>query len=119
MKKILYIIIIYLISHSKTVRAKVVFILLELKRILKEENHKTKVMVEIYNRMLKKKATPEEISWAHRQFGDILKTAGLGALLVLPFAPITLPFFIKLGKLVGINILPSSAHKKTEHSSPE
>jgi hypothetical protein len=32
----------------------------------------------------------------------------LGVLAVLPFSPITLPFVVKLGERIGVNVLPSA-----------
>ncbi|EQC44231.1 LETM1-like domain protein [Bacteriovorax sp. Seq25_V] len=83
-----------------------------MKRILHEESTESAQMLEIYQRMLKKRATDDEVKWANEQFRDVLRTVGLGALLLLPFAPVTLPFFIKLSKRIGFNILPSSFNNK-------
>ncbi len=112
MKKIYLLIFIYIVGHSRLLRSKFVFGLKELKRVLHEESTESIQMLEIYQRMLKKKASDDEILWANSQFRDILKTVGLGALLILPFAPLTLPFFIKLSKTLGFNILPSSIKGK-------
>jgi hypothetical protein len=45
---------------------------------------------------------------ANQQFIDIIRGLGLGVLVVLPFAPITLPFVVKLGEKIGVNVLPSA-----------
>jgi hypothetical protein len=45
---------------------------------------------------------------ANQQFIDILKGLGIGIFAILPFAPITIPLMIKIGRLVGVEILPSA-----------
>ena len=65
-------------------------------------------MLQIYMKHTKSEASKEELKWAHTQFFDIIKTLGITGILVLPFAPLTLPLIIKLGKKLGINMLPDS-----------
>ena len=45
---------------------------------------------------------------ANKQFVDVIRGLGLGVLVVLPFSPITLPFIVKLGERIGVNVLPSA-----------
>ena len=66
-----------------------------------------KVMSATYQRYLRGTATAEEMEHANSVLRDYLKIAGLGTLLVLPGAPITIPLAVKLGKALGVNILPS------------
>lgn len=108
MKNFSYYILFILLKYSRSFKYRFIHALKEMRRILKTESKETMLMMEIYNRALSKKASKEEISWANDQFGDILKTVGLGALLILPFAPVTLPLIIKLTQKVGFNIFPSS-----------
>lgn len=110
MKNFIYLVLVFLLDHSKAFKSKVLAIIKEIRRVLQTESEESIQMVEIYNRALMKKASKEELKWANDQFGDILKTLGLGALLILPFAPITMPFIIKLAQYLGINIYPNSVH---------
>jgi len=82
--------------------------LIRVKIALAQEKVETKEMLGIYRRYTVKKATPEEMKQANKQFVDVLKGLGIGVFAVLPFAPITIPLVIKLGKWVGVDILPSS-----------
>ncbi|HZF18497.1 MAG TPA: cyclic nucleotide-binding domain-containing protein [Burkholderiales bacterium] len=66
-----------------------------------------KVMSATYQNYLRGTATAEEMERANAVLRDYLKIAGLGTLLVLPGAPITIPLAVKLGKALGVNILPS------------
>jgi len=66
-----------------------------------------KIMSATYQRYLRGAATAEEMEHANTVLRDYLKIAGLGTLLVLPGAPITIPLAVKLGKALGVDILPS------------
>ncbi len=85
-----------------------------LKKGLARETEETKEMLRIYARFSKGKASREEMNMANAQFRDIIKGLGLGIFAVLPFAPITIPFIVKLGKLVGVDILPSGFSEDLE-----
>jgi hypothetical protein len=89
--------------------------MLRVKIALSQEKAETKEMLGIYRRYTKRQATPEEMTIANQQFLDVLKGLGLGVFAILPFAPITIPVMIKLGRLVGVEILPSSFSE--EHSA--
>ncbi|PAJ76200.1 hypothetical protein CJF42_01605 [Pseudoalteromonas sp. NBT06-2] len=82
--------------------------MLQLKIALAQETLETKEMLIIYKRYTKKQASSEELKIANQQFLDVLKGLGLGVFAVLPFAPITIPIIVKLGKVVGVDVLPSS-----------
>ena len=82
--------------------------MLRLKYALAQEGHETKEMLTIYKKYTLRQASPEEMKMANRQFFDVLKGLGIGVVAVLPFAPITIPVMVKLGRLVGVEILPSS-----------
>ena len=82
--------------------------LIRVKFALAQEKDETKEMLAIYHRYTKRQATPQEMKLANEQFFDLLKGLGIGVFAVLPFAPITIPIVIKVGKWVGIDILPSS-----------
>ena len=65
-------------------------------------------MLTIYRRYTQGQTSKEELKRANEQFVDILKGLGLGVFAVLPFAPITIPLVVKLGRMVGVDVLPSS-----------
>ena len=71
----------------------------------------TKEMLAIYGRSLKGASNKNEMSKANEQFRQILKNAGIGFLIIFPFAPITIPLVVYLGKLFKIDILPKSFYK--------
>lgn len=82
--------------------------LLSVKRGLAQETRETKVMLITYQRFTKGRASKLEMKEANKQFVDVIRGLGLGVLAVLPFAPITLPFVVKLGEKIGVNVLPSA-----------
>jgi len=96
--------------------------LIILKEALAQEKKETKEMLVTYKRYTRKQANREELREANRQFGDLLKGLGLGMFAVLPFAPITIPVVVKLGKIVGVDVLPSSfnnmSERKRQRKSP-
>ncbi|MDN3379839.1 MULTISPECIES: hypothetical protein [unclassified Pseudoalteromonas] len=79
-----------------------------LKIALAQEKQETKEMLTIYRRYTHGEVSKEDLSKANAQFVDILKGLGLGVFAVLPFAPITIPLVVKLGRYVGVEVLPSS-----------
>ena len=79
-----------------------------LRGALEKETVETKEMFEIYNLYLRKKASPLQMKKANSQFRDLVKGFGLGVLVVLPFAPITLPLFVKIGEKMGVDLVPSA-----------
>jgi hypothetical protein len=79
-----------------------------LKIALAQERQETKDMLYIYRRYTQGHTNKAELKRANEQFVDILKGLGLGVFAVLPFAPLTIPLVVKLGRLVGVDVLPSS-----------
>ena len=67
-----------------------------------------KIMTATYQNYLRGTATREEMEQANAVLRDYLKIAGLGTLLILPGAPITIPLVAKVGKAVGVDIFPSA-----------
>ena len=65
-------------------------------------------MLIIYRRYTQGQTNKAELKRANEQFVDILKGLGLGVFALLPFAPLTIPLVVKLGQLVGVDVLPSS-----------
>ncbi|WP_206486252.1 hypothetical protein [Thalassotalea sp. G2M2-11] len=90
--------------------------LIRVKIALSQEKAETKEMLSIYRRYTIRQATPEEMKLANQQFFDVLKGLGIGVFAVLPFAPLTIPLAIKLGKWVGVDILPSSFNEAGRHT---
>lgn len=86
--------------------------LVRVKIALAQEKDETKEMLSIYRRYTIRQASPEEMKLANQQFLDVLKGVGIGVFAVLPFSPITIPIVIKLGKWVGVDILPSSFNEE-------
>ncbi|WP_299073121.1 hypothetical protein [uncultured Paraglaciecola sp.] len=82
--------------------------LLTVKQGLAQESRETKLMLSTYKRFSKGQASKQEMEAANKQFVDVIRGLGLGVLVVLPFAPITLPFVVKLGEKLGVNVLPSA-----------
>jgi len=66
-----------------------------------------KVMTATYHDYLRGTATREEMERANAVLRDYLKMAGVGTLLILPGAPLTIPLVAKLGKALGVDIFPS------------
>jgi len=91
----------------------------ELKAALAQEKVETKEMLSIYKKYSRRQAEPGEMELANKQLMDILKGLGLGVFAVLPFSPITIPILIKLGKMVGVDILPSSFNKDPKTTPPK
>jgi hypothetical protein len=90
------------------------FSMIRLRIALSQETDETRRMLIIYQRSLQGKATQAEMRFANHQLVDVLRATGLGIFAVLPFAPITIPILIKLGRKLGIEVLPSSFQPKTE-----
>lgn len=75
---------------------------------LRQESVETRDMVRIYNKFLVGQATREELRYANQQFVDVLKALGIGIVVVLPFAPLTLPVLAKIAEKLGFSLLPSA-----------
>ncbi|GIU24655.1 hypothetical protein L2719_06900 [Shewanella schlegeliana] len=91
--------------------------MLVLKDALSQEKQETKDMLVAYKRYTCRQASKEELIEANKQFADLLKGLGLGMFAVLPFAPITIPLVVKLGKIVGVDVLPSSFNNMSERKA--
>ncbi|RCL38237.1 MAG: hypothetical protein DBW97_03010 [SAR86 cluster bacterium] len=75
-------------------------------KALKEENLANKEMLDNFFRYIE---TDNKIylQAANKQLREILKGAGFGILLILPFSPITIPFLFKRAEKLGIDIMPA------------
>jgi hypothetical protein len=69
-------------------------------------------MTATYQNYMRGTATREEMEHANAVLRDYLKIAGIGTLLVLPGAPITIPLAVKVGKALGVDILPSEVEEE-------
>jgi CRP-like cAMP-binding protein len=65
-------------------------------------------MMQIYERYLRGEASKEELERANAHFRDYIKIAGLGTLLVLPGAVLSIPLAAKIGKALGVDIFPKN-----------
>ena len=79
-----------------------------LKKGLAVESEQTKKMFEIYVKYTRGEASKRELKEANHQFQDVLKSLGLGTLIILPFSPVTLPLVIKLGRYFGVELVPDA-----------
>jgi hypothetical protein len=82
--------------------------MLGIKLALAQERSETKEMLNTYRQYTRRQASSRDMLAANKQFVDLLKGLGIGVFAILPFAPITIPVVIKLGRWVGVEILPSS-----------
>ena len=82
--------------------------LVRIKHGLAQEKRETREMLLIYTRYTQGKASKEDMKIANRQFGDLLKGLGIGVVAILPFAPITIPIVVKVGRMFGVEVMPSA-----------
>lgn len=75
-------------------------------KALKEENLANKEMLDNFFRYVE---TDNKIylQAANKQLREILKGAGFGILLILPFSPITIPYLFRRAEKLGIDIIPA------------
>ena len=75
-------------------------------KALQEENEANR---EMHDNFFKYLETDEKryLKLANNQLKEILKGAGFGILLILPFSPITIPYLFKRAEKIGIDIIPS------------
>ena len=73
---------------------------------LKEENDANRIMLDNFYKYLE---TDDKIylKATNKQLREILKGAGFGILLILPFSPITIPYLFKRAEKLGIDIMPA------------
>ena len=82
--------------------------LITLQHGLEKEKAKTKIMMEIYQRYLRGEASKLEMIKANRQLREVMKSVGLGVIIVLPFSPVTIPLLVKLGDKLNVDLFPES-----------
>lgn len=86
--------------------------LLAIKVALAQEKAETREMLLVYRKFTQGEASAQEMKEANEQLVDLVKGLGVGIFAILPFAPITIPFLIYLGRRVGVDILPSAFYEK-------
>ncbi len=82
--------------------------LLKMRRLFHTQVEHGKEIVHVYRKHSRGEALPEELERANAHFVDYLKLAGLGTLLVLPGAPLSIPLASQMGKALGIDIFPAA-----------
>ncbi len=81
----------------------------KLKNILASESHETTEMLEIYRKYASgEKIDKKTMDKANSQFTDLIKNVGLIGVFALPGGMVAIPLLVKLGKKLGIDILPKS-----------
>jgi len=77
--------------------------------MLVTESAQTREMMEIYGQAARGQAASADIDRANRQFGDLLRMAGLGAFFaVVPGSALLLPLAVTTARKLGIDLLPDS-----------
>ncbi len=71
------------------------------------ENIQNKKMLDIYIKYAEGDVSEEELNNANEQLKEILKSLGLGILIVLPFSPVTLPYIFSKAKELNIDLIPN------------
>ena len=92
--------------------------ILRLKDSFLEETDENKKMLDIYMKHIDGTATDNEIKKANHQLKQVLRSFGLGILLILPFSPISIPYVLKKAKDLEIDLIPDwyKALRKEEDS---
>jgi len=91
----------------KILTKRISLILSKIQESFLEENLENKKMLDIYIKYVEGLATENEIKQANTQLSQVLKSLGLGILLVLPFSPITLPYIFSKAKEYNIDLIPN------------
>ena len=80
--------------------------ILKLKDSFLEETDENKRMLDIYAKYIEGAATDDELYEANYQLKQVLKSLGLGILVILPFSPISIPYVLKKAKELEIDLIP-------------
>ena len=87
-------------------RKKIQKVLFKLKDSFLEETEENRRMLDIYANYIDGKASDKEIDEANYQLKQVLKSFGLGILVILPFSPISIPYVLKKAKEYDIELVP-------------
>ncbi|SMF77236.1 hypothetical protein [Pseudobacteriovorax antillogorgiicola] len=101
-------VVLFLVNHIAGFKARLIKQLRLLRIALSEEKKETKLMIQVYGRFVSGKSSRYELQLANRQLRELMKTMGLGVLIVLPFSFLTLPILVRLGDRLGLPILPKA-----------
>ena len=71
------------------------------------ENIQNKKMLDVYIKYVEGNVSEDELENANEQLKEILKSLGLGILIVLPFSPVTLPYIFSKAKELNIDLIPN------------
>ena len=64
-------------------------------------------MLDVYIKYVEGNVSEDELENANEQLKEILKSLGLGILIVLPFSPVTLPYIFSKAKELNIDLIPN------------
>jgi hypothetical protein len=92
--------------------------MIRLQHALSQEKDETKQMLRIYHNYMLGNASKAELKIANQQLSDVLRATGLSIFAILPFAPITIPIIVKLGRKLGIEVMPSAFAPKDKTVHP-
>ena len=70
-----------------------------------EENLENKKMLDVYLKYVEGSASKEELDNANEQLKEILKSLGLGIMIILPFSPVTLPYIFSKAKELNLSLI--------------
>jgi hypothetical protein len=80
--------------------------LLKIKESFLEESDENKKMLDIYVKYIEGSVTENELDFANEQLTQVLKSIGLGVLVILPFSPVTIPYILKKADEYEVDLIP-------------
>ena len=93
-------------NRFEATRDKIQKYLLKLKDSFLDETEENRRMLDIYVNYIDGKASNKDIEEANYQLKQVLRSLGLGILVVLPFSPISIPYVLKKAKEFDIELIP-------------
>jgi len=102
----------FISTQGRRLKNELITELLTLKAALAEESSETKSMLATYAKYTSGEVSRIEMNKANEQFRDLIRALGIGIFAFLPLAPITIPLIVKIGRKVGVDILPSAFRRK-------
>tara|TARA_B100000470_G_scaffold105224_1_gene81186 strand:- start:205 stop:543 length:339 start_codon:yes stop_codon:yes gene_type:complete len=83
--------------------------LIKIKTVLATETKETSDMLDIYSKYVSgEKLDKKTIHKANQQFSELIKNVGFLGVFALPGGLLAIAFLVKLGKRLGIDILPKN-----------
>ena len=90
--------------------------LIKIKTVLATETKETSDMLDIYSKYVSgEKLDKKAIDQANQQFADLIKNVGFLGVFALPGGLLAIFFLVKLGKKLGIDILPKNFKDWTKY----